>query len=235
MRFVTTISLTDSSPTSDPARSSNGALTLLQLPDRRVGVTCQHVIEAFRERRSTGQGRVCRVGARPISLLDRLLAEDRRLDLALLDLDDTDPDQLVVASRRPEFFEPDTWPQPSPEPGDVIGLGGYPSILRTQDRVARATTTASFPPGFTVGATRVIDVGRENIVCGLGEGHWIGDGHHRVTSESTDLGGLSGGPGFVRRRSRLHLAGVMFVVARRGDYLRLRPAGFIRPDGTLRA
>ena len=40
MRFVTTVSLCDSSGTVDPLPRNNGAMTLLRLPDRRVGVIC---------------------------------------------------------------------------------------------------------------------------------------------------------------------------------------------------
>ncbi len=47
-----------------------------------------------------------------------------------------------------------------------------------------------------------------------------------------DLGGLSGGPGFVRRGAEFHFVGVIFVVQQFREYLRLRPARFIRPDGT---
>lgn len=99
--------------------------------------------------------------------------------------------------------------------------------------------------------TRVIDVGAENIVCQVTE---VPGGSEVATvsdvvrvsgvpesspatafpSDAIDeLGGLSGGPGFVRRGSGFHLAGVVFAVARSGAYLRLRPARFVRRDGTL--
>ena len=90
--FVTTVSLVDASGTVDnPLPTSNGTLTLLQLPDRRVGVTCQHVIEAYREQRLLSPTRVFEAGDHALDPLDRLVAEDRILDLAVLDLDDMDP------------------------------------------------------------------------------------------------------------------------------------------------
>ncbi len=81
---------------------------------------------------------------------------------------------------------------------------------------------------------RVIDVGIENIVCELSWDYWLeGEGPQRMDALA-DLGGLSGGPGFVQRGSELHFVGVIFAVAQFRDYLRLRPARFIGPDGTLR-
>ena len=47
MRFVAPVSLSDPSGTVDPIPPNNGAMTLLELPDRRVGVSCHHVIDAY--------------------------------------------------------------------------------------------------------------------------------------------------------------------------------------------
>ena len=80
----------------------------------------------------------------------------------------------------------------------------------------------------------MIDVGFENIVCGLTSEYWIEGSHPQGIEVPADLGGLSGGPGFVRRNSEFHLVGVIFVAAQHGGYLRLRPASFVMPDGTLR-
>jgi hypothetical protein len=82
--------------------------------------------------------------------------------------------------------------------------------------------------------THVIDVGLENIVCEVAREYWVeGRGPERMDALA-DLGGLSGGPGFVRRGAELHFVGVIFAVQQFREYLRLRPARFIRQDGGLR-
>ena len=228
MRFVTTVSLGDASGTIDPMPTNNGTMTLLQLPNRRVGVTCQHVIEAYREQQLMSPSRAFKVGDHALDPMDRLLSEDPILDLAVLDLDDVCPEHLSIGSRELEFFEPAAWPLETAEPGEPIALGGYPSFYRSLSSDADRDLSA-----FTLGTTRVIDVGVENIVCRLGWEYWIeGRGPRRMDTQA-DLGGLSGGPGFVWRDSEFYFVGVIFAVAQNRDYLRLRPARFIRQDATL--
>ena len=234
MRFVTTVSLVDATGTVDPMLTNNGTLTLLQLPNRRVGVTCQHVIEAYREQRLMSRTRVFEVGNHPLDPLDRLVAEDRILDLAILDLDDMDPGQLAIGLHELEFFEPAAWPLTTARAGEFIGLGGYPSFYRTSSPDSDGNLDVSSSGDFTLGSTRVIGVGLENIVCGLTSEYWIEGSHPQRMDVLADLGGLSGGPGFVWRNSEFHLVGVIFVAAQHGEYLRLRPASFVMQDGTLR-
>ena len=233
-RFTTTVSLGDPLGTTDPMPPTNGSMTLLQLPHRRVGVTCHHVIDAYRTQRRQSPDRVFRAGDLALAALDRLIAEDPRLDLAVLDLDDVDPQQLAVGPREPEFFEPSVWPLGTAEPGEVIALGGYPSFYRTSRSDREQASEFHSPYSITLGTTHVIDVGLENIVCEVGREYWVEGGRTQRIDVVADLGGLSGGPGFVRRGAEFHFVGVIFVVQQFGEYLRLRPARFIGQDGGLR-
>jgi len=203
----------------------HASMTLLQLPDRRVGVTCQHVLAAYRERRVRDSAWAFQVGGVTLDPEERLLAEERLLDLAILDLEGLEgvaAGALPGSGRAAGFFEPDAWPLGSAEAGELVGLGGY-------------------------GVTRVIDAGAENIACEIARASGASPAGTLASGTVTAgtppgavpsaalvaLGGLSGGPGFVQRESGIHLAGVVFAAARSGAYLRLRPARFIRRDGTL--
>jgi len=233
MRFVTTVRL-DSAANSPGVLSPNhGSMTLLRFPCRRAGVTCHHVIEAYREQRLGSPSRVFRVGALAVDPVDRLVAVDPILDLAVIDLDDVSPEQLMVGPDEKTFFEPTAWPLGTAEPGELVALGGYPEFSRAvhagRERDIREPSAGS----FSLGATRVIDVGAENIVCEASWESWTQGSGFRVMGPDGDLGGLSGGPGFVCRGSEPHLVGVIFVVARSRSYLRLRPARFIGEKMTL--
>lgn len=191
------------------------------------------MVEAFREQRLVSPSRVFRVGSIALDPLDRLLAADSILDLAVIDLDDVDPGLLRVGARESAFFRPAAWPLGTAEPGELVALGGYPGFYREPSCDPERDSGRSLSDAFAVGVTRVIDVGSENIVC---EASWEcrveGLGFRRV-GPADELGGLSGGPGFVRRASGMELVGVIFVVARSRGFLRLRPARLIREDGSL--
>ena len=139
-----------------------------------------------------------------------------------------------IGSRELEFFEPAQWPLTTAKAGEFIGLGGYPGFYRALRSDSDGNLGVSSSGDFTLGATRVIDVGLENIICGLSSEYWIGGSHPERMDVLADLGGLSGGPGFVWRDSAFHLVGVIFVAAQHGEYLRLRPATSVMQDGTLR-
>jgi hypothetical protein len=198
----------------------HASMTLLRLPERRVGVTCQHVVQAYRERYAEDAGCAFLVGEVALDPEERLVDEERFLDLAVLDLDDVDPRGLAPAGGAAEFFGPPSWPLGSAEAGEWIALGGYAGAR----------------------ASRVIDAGAENIACEVAAAAGASrDGTPAavappgaVPSDALDrLGGLSGGVGLVERGAAIHFVGVIFAVARSGAYLRLRPARFIRRDGTL--
>lgn len=231
MRFVTSVRLDDAPGARGSMPANNGSMTLLQLPGRRAGVTCFHVVDAYREQRLERSSRVFRVGALTLDPLDRLMGADPVLDLAVLDLDDVDPAQLTVGAQEPAFYEPGAWPLGTAEPGELVALGGYPGFSRA---LPTESDRSLGTPGSCLGVTRVIDVGSENIVCEASWDSWVeGRGLCRV-GPTDDLGGLSGGPGFVRRGSEYHLIGVIFVVARSGGFLRLRPARFVGEGGAIR-
>lgn len=226
MRFTVPLSMRERALAGRPSRDSHASMTLLLLPDGRpVGVTCHHVLTSWLAR----PGRVFAAGDAVLDPLGRLIAHDPLLDLAVLDLGGLDPLELSGGSGEAEFFEPTAWPLGGAEPGEPIGLGGYPGAYVQ----VSAASPVPIARDFKVGATRVMDVGRENIVCGLDRAHWI-EGSGTLSLEALgDLGGLSGGPGLVRRGRELHLAGLTFVVARDRAYLRLRPARLIGPDGEI--
>jgi hypothetical protein len=209
-------------------------MTLLQLPTRRAGVTCFHVVDAYRQQRLTSPSRVFEVGGLRLDPLDRLIATDPVLDLAIIDLDDVDRGQLMIGTHEAAFFQPGAWPLGTAEPGELLALGGYPRSYRALSSDPAQESGTPRPGSFALGATRVIDVGFENIACEASWEYWMeGHGPRRV-GPTADLGGLSGGAGFVRRASEIHFVGVIFVVARSRGFLRLRPARFIGKDGSLR-
>lgn len=213
--------------------ASRGSLTLLQLPGRRVGVTCRHVIDAYLERVGFAPATRFRVGNRALEPTERILAEDPRRDLVILDLDDMDADELSDGSRGLEFFTPSSWPLCRARPGDSIAVGTcvHPGTSSSADeRDGLGLEIYREAPGVT----RVLDVGSENIVCEVRWDGWPEGLARHARDVVAALGGLSGAPGFVSRDSVVHLVGIVFAGAEHGGYLRLRPADLIGSDGTLR-
>jgi hypothetical protein len=233
MRFVTTVRLDNAGDFPGLPSANNGSMTLLRFPARRAGVTCHHVIEAYREQRLVNPSRLFQVGGFALDPLDRLLAADPIHDLAVIDLEDVDPKQLTIGLEKKAFFEPAEWPLGTAEPGELIALGGYPGFSRAVGAGPDDDSRGLCSGPVSLGVTRVIDVGSENIVCKASWEYRVEGSGPQVMGPDADLGGLSGGGGFVRRGSAVYFVGVIFVVAQSRAYLRLRPARLIGEDGML--
>ena len=225
MRFVAPVSFSDPSGTVDPMPPNNGTMTLLELPDGRVGVSCHHVIDAYREQRRLNASRVFKVGELPLDPLDRLIAEDPILDLAILDLHDVHSSRLALGGGEPEFFEPATWPLGTAEPGELIALGGWPSFYRRED--SQRHTDFGVPPSgaFALGTTRVIDVGIENIVCEPSWDYWLeGEGPQRMDALVSRYQSVSASRGHgASVGSALELLAVACATPRRPALIPRRP------------
>ena len=206
----------------------NGTATIIDLGDGPLAITCSHVLAEYRERLVLAPDTIFQIGNLKVDPLARIQSEDTGIDLAVLNLDGCDLEQMwqgkLVESN---VFRPPRWPPRALEPGDFIAVGGFPAAWR--DQVGRAGIVYD---SFSLGATRVTAVYPDHFICQFEREYWIGPQKDRL--DIRELGGMSGGPAFIHRDLYFEWVGVVYEFSSEFDLLYLRPSHLLGSDGCIR-
>jgi Trypsin-like peptidase domain len=179
-----------------------GTATLLQLSDRRLIVTNDHVLAWIEdESRKRSRPFVFQIGRLPINPNERLVARSRKLDLCTFRADDLDAQSLTdrFASDpvpRLEFYRVHRWPPSEAQAGDKLVWAGFPTSLRHVENGERFTVPLTFmgPVVSRVDEDMIIsnnDPERKDWLVHYGEDLTP------YSHELNILGGMSGGPVFL--------------------------------------
>ena len=226
VRFAAPVLFGDSPNTSYSAALRSGTATLLRLSDRFLAVTCQHVLEGFRQCQS-GKDAFFQLAHVAMAPEQYLVAESRDLDLAVIDL--TSFVGKAPYLTEANFVCPTAWPPRSVSTDDVICLAGFPGIWRDQVSLGYLRFYS-----FSSGAAEVLAVTDNQIVTTVKAEECIWQINHGKVLGS--LGGLSGGPVFVWRKTPIlvaELVGFIYEYQENFDLMLIRSAGVIRADGAL--
>lgn len=209
---------------SDKMIDGSGSFGLVSIGQKKLLVTCWHVLDEFKNRHSINHALRFGIGfggRRPVSvgfedLLKMKVDEERRCDLVTFDV--SDALDLVVASNL-AFFDLNVNPPPKIYPGDVLYLIGFPAKGRLESENA-----VGFPrQPIGVQASQVGEFSFLSQVINL-------------KLDETDYGGISGAPCFVvRERAPIRLVGFATGFARNQmNMLQFTYARFIGNEGIIR-
>jgi hypothetical protein len=207
------------------AALENGSGCFVLLGKRLLGVTCYHVLHGFRQKRRLVPS-VFQFGPIRLDPEQYLLSESPALDLATLDLTDY---LDVVGNRVPRSLciEPRRWPPDEIERDEVLTLAGFPGIWRSQMDLDHVRFYS-----FSHGATGVHAVGETHLVTRIEIDECIADFNSGLVLGS--LGGLSGGPVFVWRKTPIliaELVGFIMEYQETLDLLYIRKAACVSAAG----
>jgi hypothetical protein len=226
-RFARAIYVGAPPPFSPSSILNSATMTLLKLEDLLIGVTCQHVLEKYRQLKARGETVIFQIGALQFDPIKYLISEDKRLDLVTFNL--TSVASEAVGLPRSSFIEPLYWPPESVSEGDVLCLAGFPGQWRDQINSSELRFHS-----FGVGATFVQSATEAQFVVSLHSGESL------VTVDKGKvvdfLGGLSGGPVFCWCRDlvlRPELVGFVYEYDSDFDRMIIRAARVLNSDGTL--
>jgi hypothetical protein len=138
--------------------------------------------------------------------------QDQENDLAFLELQNEEVDQVGVAVCDPLYG----WPPPHPKPGDYVLISGFPGVLRSQPH-ARAIDFAALSTLLQVTTAR-----DRYLVCQFEREHWVSYDINGVPPPGTDWGGMSGGPVLLVRNLAYPLVGLVSEFSRDYELLYLR-------------
>jgi hypothetical protein len=206
------------------AAFKNGSGFFVRLAHRTLAVTCHHVLSDYRRR----GGSSIEFGRVSIDPEQYLLAEDRDLDLVTLDVS-----ALVGHSGGVDpawCIDPYRWPPGDVASDDVLALAGFPGLGREQVDPDYFRFHA-----FTAGTTAVVSRGGPtHLYTQVNLDQSIMSGVRPDIAE--DLGGVSGGPVFVWRKTPVLIAELVGIVVEYQsslDLLYVRRAACLRHDGTI--
>lgn len=207
----------------------NGSVTLVDLGAGPLAVTCQHVISCFRRMRKCSNKVLFQIGSVELDPLAQLVDEDRRIDLATIRLT---PEQAKTLTSEGEIgsciFHPRTWPSPLLKKGEFVAFGGFPGALRTPvscDEIAFGT--------WSSGASEVSSVSEYQFVSAFDRDDWVKSFGVSNRMDFKTLGGMSGGPAFVKRHLYWDFVGIVSEYNANYDAVFFSSAGALHADGTI--
>jgi len=223
-KFCGPLFFTSSNTTPKDNIESSGSFGLVSIGEKKLLVTCWHVLEGFKEKHSKNSALRFGIGfggKHPVSVsLDDLLKmkvdDERRCDLATFDV--SDALDLVAASNL-EFFNLNVNCPPKVHVGDVLYLIGFPGKGRIENE-----TSVGFPrQPIGVQASQIGEFTFISCVINL-------------KLDETDYGGISGAPCFiVREGAPIRLVGFATgFAANQMNMLQFTYARYIGEDGIIR-
>ena len=206
--------------------SANGSFGLIDTGQRRLLITCWHVVEEFRQRllrEADLKMCVCLDRKNPVVFtINYLIDEDKSADLATFDMS-----SLLPACGGRSFYRLTCDHIHSVKRNDRLVFVGYPGYLRkeTDDGIYFGTTPHVViahdlsPFGIISDVSRVMNVERVLL------------SHQNENA----LGGVSGSPCFLMENyTFLHLVGFVTGELRSQKLLQIASAKFLNADGTIK-
>lgn len=226
VKFATPVFFGESPHTSSSAFIRNGTSTLLMLDGRYLGVTCQHVLEGYRQFKQNNDG-FFYMGPIQINPEQCLISEDKEYDLAIFDLSNLVG--KVPELNEAKFVKPSTWPPNDISKEDVICMAGFPGIWRDQMSLGHLRFYS-----YSSGAAEVVSVRENSFVTTVKIADCITQINHGKIWGS--IGGLSGGPVFVWRKTPIliaELVGFIYEYQESFDLMFVRSGNVIGVDGKI--
>lgn len=173
---------------------SNGTVSLINVREHFLAVTCSHVLTGYRRSLADDRRSVFAIGNCYLDPLAQLIAEDTAIDVAVFELTRQQV-ELITQDKSgigEAFFETHNRPA-RVITNDFVAFGGFPGDLRLH----LSFNTLNFG-SYSSGACLVTDCHSDYFTCEFEREHWM---INLFEHEPESLGGLSGGPAFVIRHS----------------------------------
>lgn len=214
---------------SRPSQISNGTVSLIDLGEGPLAITCEHVIAGYSEMTKAHDNLVFQIGSVEINPLEQLIDKNARLDLATIRLTEA---QIKSITSEGEIgscvFRPKAWPPEALKKGQFVAFGGFPGSLRT---------VAAFDEyifgSWSSGGSLVSSVSEGQFVSAFEREVWVksfGAEHHLTINA---LGGLSGGPAFINRGLYWDFVGIVSQYHENYDAMFFASTSGLRANGTI--
>jgi hypothetical protein len=169
----------------------NGSISLLELNNRKIGITCDHVISTYLKMKSVDNNIAMQINRTKIEDINSILiSSSEKYDIAVIDLKNIETSQIVQGVNIGTTFFKLKWPPPEINKSDRICLLGFPGRIKIEKE------GKIYLPVCTIGAQFVSDYSETTILSIFDRKYWTFTPKDTEYKIPQDLGGLSGGPVF---------------------------------------
>lgn len=207
----------------------NGTITLVEIGNRKYGITCHHVVEGYRQYRERHDDVIFNIGHVELDPVDQLVDTDPKIDIALIELTN---DQIIQLTSEGEIgsqvHKPVKWPPSQPQKDEFVIFGGFPGSLR----VVKSFDEYVFY-SWSSGGSRIDSVSETRIISAFERDYWISSFGEKRNLELKDLGGMSGGPAFIKRELHFEFVGILTDYEENYDTVFFAPAQTIKENGQI--
>lgn len=214
----------------EPITMNNGTITFVELEKQKIGITCSHVLEAYRKN-NIDEKYIFQIGHLEFDPLERIIDESSELDIVTIDLEGLDVTKsLNGVPIGSEFFVPYYWPPKKINNSDYVAFGGFPGIMRTYPSYNEIIFDS-----WSNGASQVTSVHDQYLICQFEREYWVESFNYYGYKgrDLGDLGGLSGGPVFIYRELYWELIGIIYEFSQEFDLMYIRPMSLINKNGKI--
>ncbi|MBI5016839.1 MAG: trypsin-like peptidase domain-containing protein [Deltaproteobacteria bacterium] len=212
-----------------PTQINNGTICLVDFGRGPCGITCWHVLDGYRKAREGIDDVLFQVGSTDLDPIAQLIDEDERLDIAVIEFTAKQAGEITAGGKiGSEFFRPVTWPAPAVHQGEYVVFGGFPGSMRT----LMSFNEIDFP-SWSSGGSQVSSASDYQFVSAFERLFWVKSFGEAHNMDLTALGGVSGGPAFVKRRLHWDIVGIVKEYSENYDAMFFASLSSFHSDGTL--
>lgn len=171
----------------------SGTVVFLHTGERLVGVTAAHVFRSYARDFQAATASSAQIGNITLHGTKSLIDIDDKLDLAVLDVS-----EVFIGGTMAVPYTTALWPPAPAQVGEVVLLGGYPAVRRSE-----SCHTVEFQFWSLLARASSSSAGHSGVLLNLEDSYAVMGSPIAV---GTDLGGISGGPVF-----RYRDAGLQFL------------------------
>lgn len=212
-----------------PSKISNGTVSLVDLGDGPLAITCEHVIAGYTDMTKAHDNLVFQIGCVEINPLEQLIDRNARLDLATIRLTE---EQVKSITSEGEIgscvFRPKAWPPEALQKGQFVAFGGFPGCLRTVESFDEYLFKS-----WSSGASQISSVSDGQFVSAFEREFWVKSFGAERHMNIDALGGLSGGPVFIDRGLYWDFVGIVSQYQESYDAMFFASTSCLRANGTI--
>ena len=200
----------------------NATITFIETKNKIFGITNQHVIDVYRKELRNGGDINFQISNLKIDILNRIIDENEKLDLATINIEESEKDFLKLS---PLYHK--SWPVPIPKKDEFVFIIGYLGEFRSVNSLDRI----NMPHGSLV--MQVASVSEKKFGIKFDRDKWIKKYKTHDPSELKDWGGFSGGGVFRINGIYPELVGLNFEFQPNFDILYCLHSRLIDENGEI--